>query len=346
MFKKVLVPLDGTELAEGILPYVSRLAKGLDIPMLLVSVIDPDAVEIPERMQRDQGAVRLEFVAGIGEAVVGTVPSVSESVPEPEGQVTTHPHESGKPVVTQYFDAIEKNASRALENVAKELREEGLTVETTVAFGNPAEEIAEVADKNGCDLIAMSTHGRNAIGRGILGSVTDKVIHSAHLPTMTITPEKAEGYSGKGLELSKILVPLDGSPLAESVIPFIEDMALKLNLRVILVRVIKLGGMYTAYADGYPYSGSANIEAEIEADAVEYLKTAAERLEGKGINTEWKILKGAPAVCIADLAKEMPQDIIALATHGRSGLTRWVIGSVAEALVRASGDPVLIIPPN
>jgi nucleotide-binding universal stress UspA family protein len=190
----------------------------------------------------------------------------------------------------------------------------------------------------------MSTHGRTAIGRGILGSVTDKVVHSASVPTLTITPERAEAYWQAGEAMSKIMVPLDGSQLAEESLPYVIKIARALSLKVIMVRVAKVGGIYSAYADGYPYVGSLDLEKEIEDDAIEYLKTVATRLRAAGLEVEWKLLRGNPTAAIVDLARETSQDIVALTTHGRSGFTRWILGSVAEGLIRASGDPVLVIP--
>jgi nucleotide-binding universal stress UspA family protein len=295
MFNKILVPLDGSELAEGILPYVSSLAKGLGIPVVLLSVIDHDAMEVPERVR-------------------------------PESR------------------AAEEAARARLVAVVERLGKEGVNAEYRLTSGKPAERIAEVAESEGCDLVAMSTHGRSAIGRGIMGSVTDKLVHIGHLPILTMTPDRARDYWKEGVEISRVMVPLDGSPVSESVLPYVEELAARLSLEVVLVRVAKLASMI--FSEALPQSGGANLDAEIETEATEYLKGVARRLSDNGLNVQWKLLSGSPAVAIVDLARETPHDLIAMATHGRSGVTRWVVGSVAEAVVRASGDPVLIIPPK
>lgn len=178
-----------------------------------------------------------------------------------------------------------------------------------------------------------------------MGSVTDRVIHSSRLPTLTITPERAQSYWRQGVTISRIMVPLDGSALAETALPYVEQLARELSLEVVLVRVVKIGGIYSAYIEGYPYSGAADVEAEVEREATEYLKAVAGRLRAKGLEVRWKVHRGSPAAIIVDLARETPQDIIVLASHGRSGLSRWLIGSIAESVIRASGDPVLVIPP-
>lgn len=341
MFNKVLIPLDGTETSEGILPYISQIAEGLGIPMLLMSVIDPDAVELPERARSVPSDVHIEAVPGGTGMSTRIVPT--ESAPRPETGV--HPHETGGPYVSQMFERAEIEVKARLEEKAKELRDAGLTVETRVVFGKASEEIVRMAEREGVEMIAMSTHGRNALGRGILGSVADKVIHMANTPVMTITPDKAKEYWEEGAKVARVIVPLDGSPLAETALPYAEELAGKLSLEVMLVRTLAIDSFYGIYSNGYAYSGYAELQNELEDDATDYLKGIAERLEKKGLDVSWQLLRGAPAASIVELAHETSRDIIALTTHGRSGLTRWILGSVAEALIRASGDPVLVIPP-
>ncbi len=321
MFQKVLVPLDGSELAEGILPYVSQLTRGMRIPVLLLSVVDPDAVGLPGGQRvRPKADGSGQFVsAGIGN-------SASEA---------------------RVFEEIGIEVERALDAVVRRLSDEGAQAQSVVSFGAPAEEIVRIADKEGCDLIAMSTHGRSALARGILGSVTDRVIHISHLPTLTITPDRAKQYWQESLTISRILVPLDGSELAESVLPYVEHLAQKLSLEVLLVRAAHMGSVRAPYSSTYLYySRHVDVDTELEKDAAEYLEGVSNRLTSKGLTVEWKVLKGAPAFAIHELARATSHDILALATHGRSGLRRWILGSVTESVVRGSGDPVLVIPPD
>ncbi len=318
MFEKALVPLDGSELGEGILPYVSQLMKGVNGSVILLSVIDPDAVELPERLRHIPAETHANFVG--------------------RGGAGTHPHVSGEPHVTQIFDRLHEEAKRRLDEVAQELTDNGVPAESVIAFGHPAETIASIAEEKGCDLIAMSTHGRDPLARGVLGSVTDKIIHLNHRPTLTITPDRAKQYGDSGDAVTNIMVPLDGSSLAESVLPYVEFLAQRLSLEIMLVRVLKIIRDVTALL------APGDLESDIEAEATGYLDAVAERLRAKSLKVKRKLLKGHPAVAIVDLARETPHDIIALASHGRSGVTRYVLGSVADTLVRVSGDPVLVIP--
>ena len=336
MFTKVLVPLDGSELAEGIIPYVSQLAKGLGFPLVLLSVIDPNTIELPERFRIGGPQDPADYVVEAAKRFRDTRSSAERE------QQGSHPHDRRGPYASQLFDKVGSDVRRRLEEVAKRLSADGVRAESVVAFGHAAEEIVRVAEREECDLIAMSTRGRGVLARGILGSVTDKVIHSSHLPILAITPEKAEEYWRDGVTMSKILVPLDGSPFAESVLPYVEHLAGKMSLEVILARAVQVGAIYYANGGVLP----VNLEQEIEGGAIEYLKGVAQRLRGGGLTVQWKLLRGYPGPTIVDLARETPQDIVAVATHGRTGVTRWVLGSVAETLVRSAGDPVLVIPPE
>ena len=305
MFQQILVPLDGTDVAEGILPYVSQIARSADIPVLLHTVVDPDAFTLPVTSEGEKAR-----------AVYGHLVE----------------------------DKLKAHAEAQLGSIVLKLADEGVEAKAAASAGNPAEEILRVAEEAGCGLIAMSTHGRNVIGRGILGSVTDKVAHSADVPVLTITPEKARAYHGKeGMSLSRVILPLDGSELAEQAQPYAQELARTLALEeVVLVEVV--GTAHLAYA--YPEAATTlpNLTEGLVQNANEYLDGVAQGLEEKGLTTHTHVLQGSPAASLVAFVEQTPQSIIVMTTRGRSGLTRWVMGSVTEALVRASGDPVLIIP--
>ena len=330
MFRKILVPLDGSEVAEGILPFASALARGLDIPLALLTVVDPDNVEVPD--VRTTNALTMDV-------------SVATGMPGPRVVPATSSSETVGASRAQLEETARDEAETALRKVANRLTDEGVTVEAVTAFGSAADEIVRAAEREGCDLIAMSTHGRGMLGRGVLGSVTDKVIHSSSLPTLTITPERAKAYWGPDVTLAKIMVPLDGSELAEAALPYAEDLAKALSLEVVIVRAVNVGGFYAPYTY-YPTIGPEKMETEVQELAIQYIRNAAEELRTKGVDTDWKLVKGPYAEAIVELAQKTPQDIIVMATHGRSGVTRWILGSITEGVVRASGDPVLVIPPK
>ena len=307
--RPMLVPLDGTDVAAGILPYVSEVARRGNAPLLLLGVVDPAAVHYP--------------------------PGTAERPSSESG-------ETGILYRDQIESAAKGNAADELEGVAAGLREQGITVDVRSSIGNPAEEILRVADEEGCGIIAMSTHGRNAIARGILGSVTDKVVHASTLPVLTVTPERAKRYgSEEGASLSTVMVPLDGSDLSERALPFAVQLVRALSTELLLVRAVSLDSPSYAYG---AHMGLADVHAQVVPAATEYLDGVAERLKRQGVRARFKVLRGSAPQALLDFAQETPNDLIVMTTHGRSGLSRWLMGSVGEAMVRASGDPVLIIP--
>lgn len=153
----------------------------------------------------------------------------------------------------------------------------------------------------------------------------------------------------------QIVVPLDGSPLAEGVLPHAERLASLCGAEVVLVHVVPLASQVVqlGMAGGpdigpYPPAHAEAITKAMEAEvqrARGYLDRVAERLRGKGLRVATEVRRGNPAEEIVALARERQADLIAISTHGRSGLGRLVFGSVAEAVIRTAGIPVLVIKP-
>ena len=323
--RPILVPLDGTDVAEGILPYVSEVAKKGNVPLLLLGVVDPRGIHYPpSTVDRPAGETSEPGAGGA---------KVDDPASKPEGET---------PVL--YRDQIENatlaNVVDELEAVAGGLRGKGITVSVRSSIGSPAEEVLRVAEEEGCGIIAMSTHGRNAIARGILGSVTDRVVHASTLPVLTVTPERAKEYLNlEGASLSTVMVPLDGSELSERALPYAVELARALSLELLLVRAVNL--------DSSSYGGYVHL-TKIGSDevltATDYLDAMAEGLKRQGVRARFKVLRGSAPHALLSFAQETPNALIAMTTHGRSGLSRWLMGSVGEAMVRASSDPVLTIP--
>ena len=288
------MPLDGSDEAEAILPYVSRIASGMDIGVALLSVMDRGAMEMSESYY------------------------------------------------SRLFERAEQEAKGKLHNAAHLLRQDGVRTEELVVSGRADSEITGAADRLGCNLIAMSTHGRSLLGRGILGSVTDGVVHTAHIPVLTITPDKARAYHGSDTLITRLVVPLDGSALAETVLPYVREMASRLEYKVVLLRVVR--PLHYFWVGEHPPEIHEENEL-MEREAREYMEATAEGLSQDGAEVEWRVLVGHPTTIVLEQVREIPHSIVALTTHGRSGFRRWVIGSLTESLVRSGGDPVLIVPP-
>ncbi|MBI2934204.1 MAG: universal stress protein [Chloroflexi bacterium] len=150
----------------------------------------------------------------------------------------------------------------------------------------------------------------------------------------------------------KILVCLDGSGLAEQILPYATEQALCCRSTVVLMRVSVIPEVVTPAIPGYgpsvlrpSQSAMARVEQE-EENAGTYLEGLAQPLRGKGLEVECVPIAGTPGEVIVSYAEEQDVELIALATHGRGGLGRLVFGSVADYVLRKTGKPVLLIKPR
>lgn len=233
--------------------------------------------------------------------------------------------ELADPVHGRYLDAVAssyRNASTDyLAGIKKSLAGLGTPVTCTVREGRAAHLIVDEAEKNPGTLIAMSTHGRSGVSRWLMGSVTNKVLHATNAPLLVVRASEEESAAPPA-ELTSIIVPLDGSLLAEESLSHATGLAKAMKLNVILVRV----------------------ESDGEESSDRYLHEVREKLAREGVTSvEKRVLHGHPAVNLVDLAHDTSESLVAMTTHGRSGIGRWVMGSVTDRVVRYSGDPVLVI---
>ena len=217
-----------------------------------------------------------------------------------------------------------------------------------VRQGNSAEAIIESAAADKQTLIAMATHGRSGLDRWMLGSVAEKVLRGASNPTLVVRAKEETNPAWEMATLKRVLVPLDGSELAEHILPHVEALAKHLDLEVTLLGVY--GGPFAAGNNGDGFYNSAQIVAflaELRAEIATYLGIKTEELKRRGLGKVSFLAKeGLAADEIIALARHTPDTLIAMCTHGRSGLERWMLGSVTETVVRHSGAPVLVVRPS
>lgn len=138
----------------------------------------------------------------------------------------------------------------------------------------------------------------------------------------------------------RALVPLDGSPVAEAIIPFLLEIAGPLDMEVVLVRVLQ--PIPPTVIEGSRHVLIEDLESR-HTDAVEYLAPIAVELRAKGVKVQTTVRRGDPATEIVGAAKAADADLIAMTTHGRSGLGRLMFGSVAERVLREADLPVFLM---
>ena len=188
--------------------------------------------------------------------------------------------------------------------------------------------IVDYAHKEPNGLIAMSARGQSGIARWLLGSVTDKVLHNAKSPLLVVRSE-GDALATEDVKVGNLIVPLDGSPVAEQVIPHVASLATELPATVTLVEVTRSPREFRGLVDNVASS---------------YLAETAEALRQQGpTSVDERIIHGDAANGILELSEDIPDALIAMATHGRSGLGRWLIGSVVDRVVHHATTPVLIV---
>ncbi len=249
------------------------------------------------------------------------------------------------PEKARYLDTVVQEGIRNSQEYLKEIAHTftGLVVKCTVDKGRAEEAIIERGSKNQDTLIAMATHGRSGVSRWLLGSVTEKVLRGASNPLLLIRADEGSKTQGDA-DLKSAIVPLDGSETAESVLPIVIDLAKELEMEVVLVRSYNVPANTYAGIEDYYAVNYEQIRGELKSESHGYLEKKVEELKRKGIKAISCVLpEGYAAEEIISLGRKTPDNIIAMCTHGRSGVKRWVLGSVTEKVVRHSGDPVLVV---
>jgi nucleotide-binding universal stress UspA family protein len=220
---------------------------------------------------------------------------------------------------------------------AERVRAEGLAAEAMVKVGRAAESVLGAAGDT--DLIVIATHGRTGIARWRLGSVADKVIRGAVPPVLVIGPNvKTELTS---YALSRIMVPLDGSALSEEALPLAIWIAKLAGAELDLVRVVTMPTMAVDPAMGvYP----VDLISVLEDAAEVYLEQKKEALAQQvSVSTHMRL--GSPIEQLLEHLEERPAELVIIASHGRSGVARAALGSVADGVLHGPA-PVLIFGPG
>jgi nucleotide-binding universal stress UspA family protein len=235
-----------------------------------------------------------------------------------------------------------KRRREYLEEIAKSFT--GRLVECHILNGNPETVILEAAAGDKDMLIAMTTHGRSGLNRWLLGSVAEKVLRGTSNPLLLVRAGETEVPENRN-ELKTIIVPLDGSPLAETVLPRVADLAKKLNLGVVLFRSYNIPYGFYDVGGGFAIDLD-RLLAQTEIETFHYLEEKSDWLKKAGVvNVTIASRQGYGADEIISYAGNTPDDLIAMCSHGRSGVRRWSLGSVTETVVRHGHNPVLIFRP-
>jgi len=286
MYDKILVPLDGSKLAEQVFPPVTEVAGAFGSEVVLVEVCEPEE--------------------------------------------------------TEYGQACRLYINSEAEGLRKSLAGSAATVKTVVLEGKPAEQILGYAENNDVDLVFVSSHGRSGIAPWSLGGTVQKVLQRVKVPLIIVRAEENPERSVKASLFSRILVSLDGSERSATVLPHIAELTTKLASEVVLFQVVETGKhVHTVGGLGYiPYKDRDLESAKISARR--YLEGV--KLAGTKAAVSFEVRVGDSAREIIKLANEKDCHLIAMSSHGHSGIEAWVYDSVTGKILQAGQRSFMLVP--
>jgi nucleotide-binding universal stress UspA family protein len=207
-----------------------------------------------------------------------------------------------------------------------------------VESGVPYQSITEYAESAGIDMIVMGTHGRTGLERALLGSVAEKTLRTASMPIVAVPPT-ANDTDDDALEFryDDVLLPTDGSGAAER--------AVEWGIALTTANDATLHSIYSVISsEMFDFADVTDIGDALEQIGNQALNTIRERGERNDLTVETSLQRGAAAGTILSYAETNDVDMIVMGTHGRSGVTRYLIGSVTETVVRKAAVPVCCVP--
>ena len=276
----------------------------------------------------------------------GTVVLLRVVPPQPAYAETLFSLVGAEDTIPGIQDAWARVAKADMDDAAALLSESDVAVEQMVAEGEPDEEIVAAAVRRGVEMIAMASHGRGAVGRAIFGSVADRVARTAPVPVLILRiPDEDADH---GVVVSRIVVPLDGSQIAERALPVVSELALQFPAPVHVVRAVDPASTLPMASGVFGAAPAVNSDVtdqiwqEVESEARSTVTAAVSQLQAVGVDASGAILIGSPFFSISEVTQA--GDLLVLTSHGRGGVGRWLLGSVAEKLVREADAPVLLVP--
>ena len=309
-FKSIIVPLDGSELSAEALPAACQMAEVADAPITL--------------LRSFEGVSQWHADADLGRF---------------SGSLAVAEHDR----IAAYLTAEKQRLQELDVNVP---------IDIFVREGRAETVIPDLARREPDRLIVMSTHGRGGLSRLVMGSVTARVVASASNPTLIVRGGSLDGVR-VGRSLDNIIVPLDGSAFAERALAYAGELARACGAQVVLVRSTLNADYFRAHTQwtrldgegGFHFGGPAEMASSMVALSREYLWRKAEEMEARFGLSDVEAVNSTqhPADAVVDLAERSRNAVVIMATRGRWGVGRALLGSVADQVVRRSSAPTLLV---
>ncbi len=295
MFTRLLVPLDGSDLAEVALPIARYFSEAMDASVTLLHVIERDA----------------------------------------PAEVHSERHLTNSEEANAYLKEVAQGAFRNLGRVETHVH--------TVEVKDVAQSIADHSEELGPDLIIMCTHGRGGARDVLFGSIAQQVVSIGEVPVLLIPPKCCPG----DFQCRLILVPLDGQKEHEGGLPVAVEVATVTHAALHLLMVIPtpgtLGGERAAVRQMLPTTMSALLDIQ-EEQGRSYLEKLIHPVRKEQIAVHAEVVRGDPVPAIINATRDLPADLIVLATHAKTGTDAFWSGSTAPKVASRSQIPVLLVP--
>jgi nucleotide-binding universal stress UspA family protein len=305
MLRSLMVPLDGSGFSEYSLPLAGKVARLTGASLHLAHVHAPY---------------------------------------EPDQLLFTTPFQFEHVSMAEYDMRHRDDEERYMSGLADRLSGEGASVDAKILDGEEVvDELMDYADTVESDMIVMTSHGRSGLSRTWLGSVADALVRRTNRPIIVMHPKAALTVPDLGRSIRRILVALDGSALAESVLGPASDLARATGARLTLAQVV---ARPQSFGEASAAAGAGFVDPDY-AEAVRYLEATAVPLRHTGLEVATHVRAGlAPAPMLTQMADQLLADLVAIATHGRGGVKRTLLGSVADQLLRSTSVPILVMRPS
>ena len=357
MYSKIIVPLDGSVLAEKALPYAASLTKQLNATLVLLRIEEarPLVVNFSQAPQREAGNI----------VYSGNMQPNNRS-PGVDGSLDHYQTITSNIEEQPDEDYLQKVKGTLVGTVSQTLLK-AEQIQTRVVCGRSPKELAAIVEEEQADLIVMTTHGRSGLSLLLTGSVATKLIHNTNLPVILIKSDEMQGLEKAekqaiNINEDPILVTLDGTVGSETILEAAANLAQQLGVKIHLFEVASpvmpsvvipnmnggLGGYY--YLPDYDLDKESKV---LQGKTEQYLHEIQARLRKKGVECLTVVQIDEPEATleyneeplskIIAYAKKVKAQLVAMTTHGRGRLGQLVLGSVAEEVVRQSHLPVMLI---
>ena len=297
MFEKILLPLDGSVLAETAIPFVRDLAGQLEAEVYLLHACPPE-------------------------------------------------HKTYLRMHQLYLDNIAENLRQRIKEDWQPSGEPKIQVE--VIIDEPVKVIFDYVKEKVISMVALTSHGSTGLRAWAMGSVADKVVRGVGVPVLLIRIKEGRVIPEKKGLIQKILLPLDTSDASSISVPYTVQLAKKLKASITLFSMaqtiyvqnfVSMGGMGGGFAGNLD-----SVDDATKKYTDEYLQGIADGIRKEGVEvTQTSLLSMDAAYEILEMERKIQPDLVVMATRGRSNISRWVLGSVAEKVLREGDRPILMI---